>query len=114
MIFIAVKDRAAVDEARVDNAVFADLIRACKESTSIFVFAPTPDGAYSRMFAPQFGIVEDPATGSATGPLAVFMMKYGLVSRRRRYALRQRARRQDGTAQSALRFYSRRARRARN
>ncbi len=80
MIFIAVKDRAAVDEARVDNAGFADLIRPCKESTSIFVFAPTPDGAYSRMFAPQFGIVEDPATGSATGPLAVFMMKYGLVS----------------------------------
>jgi trans-2,3-dihydro-3-hydroxyanthranilate isomerase len=47
----------------------------------MFVFAPTSEGAYSRMFAPAQGIVEDPATGSATGPLAAFMMKYGLASR---------------------------------
>ena len=30
------------------------------------------------MFAPEFGVSEDPATGSSTGPLAVFMMKHGL------------------------------------
>ena len=32
------------------------------------------------MFAPEHGVVEDPATGSATGPLAVYLMKHGLVS----------------------------------
>jgi trans-2,3-dihydro-3-hydroxyanthranilate isomerase len=32
------------------------------------------------MFAPEYGIVEDPATGSSTGPLASFMMRHGLVS----------------------------------
>jgi trans-2,3-dihydro-3-hydroxyanthranilate isomerase len=48
--------------------------------TCIFVFTPTPFGAYSRMFAPQLGIREDPATGSATGPLAAFMLDYDLVS----------------------------------
>jgi trans-2,3-dihydro-3-hydroxyanthranilate isomerase len=32
------------------------------------------------MFAPEYGIAEDPATGSSTGPLASFMMKNGLVS----------------------------------
>ena len=32
------------------------------------------------MFAPEYGIAEDPATGSSTGPLAVFMMHHGLVS----------------------------------
>ncbi len=31
------------------------------------------------MFANDFGIVEDPATGSATGPLAAFMMAHGLA-----------------------------------
>jgi trans-2,3-dihydro-3-hydroxyanthranilate isomerase len=31
------------------------------------------------MFAPQIGVPEDPATGSATGPLAVYMMKHGLA-----------------------------------
>jgi hypothetical protein len=50
------------------------------ESFCVFVFTPTSDGAYSRMFAPEYGIPEDPATGSSTGPLAVFMMRRGLVS----------------------------------
>jgi trans-2,3-dihydro-3-hydroxyanthranilate isomerase len=46
----------------------------------VFVFSPTDEGAYSRMFAPDYGITEDPATGSATGPLALFMMRHGLIS----------------------------------
>ena len=46
----------------------------------VFVFAPTSDGAYSRMFAPEYGIVEDPATGSSTGPLALYMMRNGLIA----------------------------------
>ena len=32
------------------------------------------------MFAPEYGIPEDPATGSSTGPLAVFMMRCGSIS----------------------------------
>ncbi|MGA8575824.1 MAG: PhzF family phenazine biosynthesis protein [Candidatus Cybelea sp.] len=79
LIFVAVKDRAAVDAAQLDGAVYTDLLRASREATSIFVFAATEHGAYSRMFAPQFGIIEDPATGGATGPLAAFMMKHGIV-----------------------------------
>jgi trans-2,3-dihydro-3-hydroxyanthranilate isomerase len=31
------------------------------------------------MFAPETGVPEDPATGSATGPLAAFMMRRGLL-----------------------------------
>ncbi len=80
LIFVAVKDRLAVDDARLDIGAFSDLVRPCRGVTSIFVFAPTETGAYSRMFAPQLGIVEDPATGGATGPLAAFMIKHGLVS----------------------------------
>ncbi|HLI97040.1 MAG TPA: PhzF family phenazine biosynthesis protein, partial [Candidatus Baltobacteraceae bacterium] len=40
---------------------------------------PTPEGAYSRMFAPELGVIEDPATGSATGPLAAYMMQCGMA-----------------------------------
>jgi trans-2,3-dihydro-3-hydroxyanthranilate isomerase len=43
------------------------------------VFTPTPEGAYSRMFAPEHGVMEDPATGSATGPLAAYMMRHRLA-----------------------------------
>jgi trans-2,3-dihydro-3-hydroxyanthranilate isomerase len=79
LIFVAVKDRAAVDEAHLDRSVFDELVYECDEPTSMFVFAPTEAGAYSRMFAPQLGIAEDPATGSATGPLAWFLMVHGLA-----------------------------------
>ena len=34
---------------------------------------------YGRMFAPDNG--EDPATGSAAGPLGAFAVRYGLVER---------------------------------
>ena len=35
--------------------------------------------AHSRMFAPALGLGEDPATGSASGPLAAYLLKYGLA-----------------------------------
>ncbi len=31
---------------------------------------------HARMFAPEIGVVEDPATGSAAGPLAAYLEKY--------------------------------------
>ena len=36
--------------------------------------------AYSRMFAPAFGIMEDPATGSASGPLGCYLVEHGVVT----------------------------------
>jgi trans-2,3-dihydro-3-hydroxyanthranilate isomerase len=81
MLFVAAADAATVDRARVDDALAESLLAGPNAKAGIFVFAPTPAGAYSRMFAPRLGIREDPATGGATGPLAAFMMKYGLASR---------------------------------
>lgn len=79
-IFIAVKDKDAVDRAQLDLQGMAILKDGRQESACVFVFAPTPAGAYSRMFAPEHGVVEDPATGSSTGPLAAYMLRHGLVS----------------------------------
>lgn len=36
-------------------------------------------GAQCRFFAPQFGISEDPVTGSASGPLGLFLKQQGLL-----------------------------------
>jgi trans-2,3-dihydro-3-hydroxyanthranilate isomerase len=80
-IFVAVRDRSAVDRAWVDATKFRTLSPHVEAKNCLFVFAPTPEGAYARMFAPEHGIVEDPATGSAIGPLAAYMMKYGLAAR---------------------------------
>jgi trans-2,3-dihydro-3-hydroxyanthranilate isomerase len=41
------------------------------------------------MFAPLLGVPEDPATGSAMGPLAAFMMQHGLVARGARFRCEQ-------------------------
>jgi trans-2,3-dihydro-3-hydroxyanthranilate isomerase len=78
-VFIALKDRDAVDRARLDSRGPAVLRGDHPEPLCVFVFSPTPEGAYSRMFAPEYGIPEDPATGSSTGPLAAFMIRHGLA-----------------------------------
>lgn len=78
-IYIAVRDAAAVDRATADTARLRALHAQLGEPVCTFVFAPVKDGAYSRMFAPDLGVPEDPATGSSTGPLAAFMLAYGLA-----------------------------------
>ncbi len=34
---------------------------------------------YSRMFAPDMGVMEDPATGSASGPLGCYLVQHKIV-----------------------------------
>ena len=78
-LLVALRDEAAVDRAHVDEAAARSILFGPNADAVIFAFAPVKTGAYSRMFAPNLGIQEDPATGSVTGPLAAFMMKYGLA-----------------------------------
>ncbi len=78
-VFIALKNKEAVDRAWLDAGGARKLKRNPSDSIFVFVFTPTREGAYSRMFAPDHGVAEDPATGSATGPLAAFMMRHGLA-----------------------------------
>jgi trans-2,3-dihydro-3-hydroxyanthranilate isomerase len=43
-------------------------------------FAGSGSGWKTRMFAPASGVDEDPATGSAAGPLAVHLVRHGRVA----------------------------------
>lgn len=84
-LYVALNSRAAVDAAALDRAKLCALLRVLDlEELPVFVFSPTPadDGAtvYSRVFAPTLGISEDPATGSASGPLGAYLLKYNAVS----------------------------------
>jgi trans-2,3-dihydro-3-hydroxyanthranilate isomerase len=85
LLCIGLRDREAVDRAAIDTSLL-ELALGSVNSVATFVFAPNPsDGGagrynvYSRMFAPQTGIAEDPATGGATGPLAAYMIERGLL-----------------------------------
>jgi trans-2,3-dihydro-3-hydroxyanthranilate isomerase len=78
--FVPLVSRAAVDQAVVDIRAAAAMFEAAKITRrGLFIFSTEPgaDGAtcYSRMM----GANEDPATGSASGPLGCYLVRHGLV-----------------------------------
>ncbi|MBI3636920.1 MAG: PhzF family phenazine biosynthesis protein [Candidatus Rokubacteria bacterium] len=81
-LFVPLRHRDAVDRAVLDVTTLLASIGAAKDA-GLFVFAPDAkspaDHVYSRMFAPHLGIPEDPATGSASGPLGAYLVRHGLV-----------------------------------
>lgn len=79
-LFIPLRNKSAVDQASLDVAGAKNLRGLEPKPFCTFAFTPTEDGAYARMFAPEYGVPEDPATGSATGPLAEYMMRHRLIS----------------------------------
>lgn len=79
-LFIPLRTAELVDRAWLSQDGMRILRGEEAEPFCVLIFAATPMGAYSRMFAPDYGIPEDPATGSATGPLAAYMVKHELVS----------------------------------
>ena len=86
-LFVALKDADAVDAAVSDSGRLASAFDD-EEPLGVFLFTATgPDRLYSRMFAPASGIAEDPATGSGSGPLGAFAVKYGLVPPSRRVSI---------------------------
>lgn len=86
-IYVPLPSREAVDRAALNSSALRELRLPAGVEPEFFMFAlenPAGGGpgptAYSRMFAPGVGIVEDPATGSATGPLGCYLLKYRLVT----------------------------------
>jgi trans-2,3-dihydro-3-hydroxyanthranilate isomerase len=84
-ILLPVASRVSVDSALPD----ASLLRTLKSSfgrdhIGIYLFTTEkgPDDAtvYTRMFGAGLGIGEDPATGSAAGPLGCYLVRHGLVT----------------------------------
>ncbi len=82
--YVPLATRAAVDACAPDDGAVRALPSAFGGAhIGLFVFSPErgDDGAtvYARMFAPEAGVVEDPATGGATGPLAAYLVRHGVV-----------------------------------
>jgi trans-2,3-dihydro-3-hydroxyanthranilate isomerase len=84
-MLVPLRDRAAVDRVSVNASEFKTFNAASglAPEAALFVFSISgqPDETvYSRMLAPQFGVAEDPATGSASGPLGCYLVRHGVVS----------------------------------
>lgn len=84
-LMLPLPTREAVDRAEANMAALRRLKSAFPvDHVGVFLFTMeqgTPAASvYSRMFAPELGIAEDPATGSASGPLGCYLVKHGLVA----------------------------------
>lgn len=83
-LIVPLTTRRAVDSATFDADAFDKFRHASGlDDVPIFLFSlePGADNAtvYSRMFAPNAGVPEDPATGSACGPLGCYLVRNKVV-----------------------------------
>jgi trans-2,3-dihydro-3-hydroxyanthranilate isomerase len=58
-------------------------------TVGVSCFAGSGSAWYARMFNPGLGIPEDPATGSAAGPLAVHLCRHGRIAYGQEIEIRQ-------------------------
>lgn len=84
-LFIPLATRRAVDNAASNLDAIGTLFRAAgAKASGVFLFSHERGGdkatVYSRMFAPELGVAEDPATGSASGPLGCYLVRHKIVS----------------------------------
>jgi trans-2,3-dihydro-3-hydroxyanthranilate isomerase len=83
-LFVPLRSRAAVNKAEAETNALRRLFRDVgmdKEGVFLFSLESGDDDAtaFSRMFAPHMGVTEDPATGSASGPLGCYLVHHGAV-----------------------------------
>ena len=87
-LFIPVATRDALRNAKPSGS-WLDMTAAAK-TQSVYVYCESGGGYESRMFAPEHGMPEDPATGSASAILAAQLLASGaLVDGTNRIALSQ-------------------------
>jgi len=71
---VALRDEEAVAALRPDMGALAAL-----GALNVSCFAGAGRRFKTRMFAPGLGVAEDPATGSAAGPLALHLARHGRI-----------------------------------
>jgi trans-2,3-dihydro-3-hydroxyanthranilate isomerase len=77
-IIVPLLNREAVISARIHDGAYQDLI-ASIDAKALHIFCNEPYNPehtfHARMFGPYYGVPEDPATGSANGCLAAYIVK---------------------------------------
>jgi len=83
MLFVPVRTIEALGRCRVNAAALCEAGKRIG-ITEWYVFTrETLEGgahrAHARLFAPEIGITEDPATGGAAGPLGAYLVHHGAL-----------------------------------
>ena len=85
-LYVVLRDAEMVDRAVCERPRLEKLLHGGDLAHGVYLFADAgPNRLYGRMFAPDIG--EDPATGSAAGPLGAFAVRYGVAERAAKVAL---------------------------
>jgi trans-2,3-dihydro-3-hydroxyanthranilate isomerase len=82
-LLVAARSRGAVDRAVPDVAQLTTVLQRVNGEGCYLYTHDTVDAAaaaYARFFNPAMGIAEDPATGTAAGPLAALLVANGIVT----------------------------------
>jgi trans-2,3-dihydro-3-hydroxyanthranilate isomerase len=83
-VFVELGDEAAVAAVAPDRTALLKL-----GAVGVSCFAAADGQVKTRMFAPGLGVDEDPATGSAAGPLAVHLARHARTAFGQRIGIRQ-------------------------
>jgi len=75
-VYVMVETEAEIAALAPDVAALGRLLGP----TGVSVFSVDGVRVKSRMFGPGLGVAEDPATGSAAGPLAAHLARHGLIA----------------------------------
>ena len=88
-LMVPAKDAEGVARARPTSDAVDAMLRE-HGAGGLYLFAVVDDGeAKARMFAPGVGVAEDPATGSAAGPLGAYLAHHGVAGMPGRLRIRQ-------------------------
>lgn len=82
VLIVPVRTLTAVRSIRPDASAIMDLCRRFgANGVMVFTTVTVEPSAtvHTRMFAPSIGILEDPATGSASGALGAYLVQNGVV-----------------------------------
>jgi len=79
-IVVPLADREALTSIDVDRAAYDD-VTGDRDAKNVLAFCPDPRSDANdfavRVFAPFYGVPEDPATGSSNGCLAGYLARHG-------------------------------------
>ena len=84
-LIVPLRNRQAVINASPDaNAILSSTQNLATQEVLIFAPEALNKGrdVQARMFAPSVGVLEDPATGSAAGPLGAYLQKHAILKDR--------------------------------
>jgi trans-2,3-dihydro-3-hydroxyanthranilate isomerase len=82
-LFVPLTSRAAVDRATLNATALSEVFEhSVVKKQSVFLFSIEPGNDGATVYGRKLGIDgrEDPATGSAAGPLGGYLVRYGLLS----------------------------------